>query len=57
MSSPIVLGSDACGDFARSSKLEWLETDGTGARAMGTVAGANTQRYCGPLMASFQEMA
>ena len=34
-----------CRDFARSSKIEWLETNGTGAFAMGTVAGVNTRRY------------
>ncbi len=54
MSSPIVVGSEACGDFARSSKLEWLETNGTGAFAMGTVAGVNTRRYHGLLIASLQ---
>ncbi len=39
-------------DFSRSSKLEWLETNGTGAFAMGTVAGINTRRYHGLLVAS-----
>jgi len=43
---------DTCRDFARSSKLEWLETNGTGAFAMGTVAGVNTRRYHGLLVAS-----
>src|SRR5580704_16582892 len=52
VSSPIVVGSDACGDFAQSSKLEWLETNGTGAFAMGTVAGVNTRRYHGLLVAA-----
>ncbi|MBC7793020.1 MAG: glycogen debranching enzyme N-terminal domain-containing protein, partial [Clostridia bacterium] len=32
-------------DFDRSSRMEWLETNGTGAFAMGTVSGANTRRY------------
>src|SRR5712692_4408686 len=41
-----------CRDFSRSSKLEWLETNGTGAFAMGTVAGVNTRRYHGLLVAS-----
>src|SRR5712692_9205928 len=41
-----------CRDFARSSKLEWLETNGTGAFAMGTVAGVNTRRYNGLMVAS-----
>jgi len=32
--------------------MEWLETNGTGAFAMGTVAGVNTRRYHGLLVAS-----
>jgi len=43
---------ETCTDYARSSKLEWLQTNGTGAFAMGTVAGANTRRYHGLLVAS-----
>src|SRR2546421_13040424 len=39
-------------DHARSSRLEWLETNGTGGFAMGTVAGTNTRRYHGLLVAS-----
>src|SRR5262245_50572285 len=45
-----VAGS-ACRDFARASHLEWLETNGTGAYAMGTVAGTATRRYHGYLVA------
>src|SRR5260370_8793108 len=41
-------------DFARASKLEWLETNGTGAFAMGTVAGVNTRRYHALLVASLR---
>jgi predicted glycogen debranching enzyme len=36
---------DVCRDFERSSRLECLETNHTGAFAMGTVAGVNTRRY------------
>ena len=43
---------DVCIDYARSSKLEWLETNRTSAFAMGTVAGASTRRYHGLLVAS-----
>jgi glycogen debranching enzyme len=43
---------DVCRDFARSSKLEWLETNGAGAFAMGTVSGVNTRRYHALLVAS-----
>ncbi len=45
---------DACRDFDRSSKLEWLETNGTGAFAMGSVAGVNTRRYHALLVASLK---
>src|SRR5579884_90533 len=41
-----------CRDFQRSSRLEWLETNHTGAFAMGTVAGVNTRRYHALLVAS-----
>src|SRR5208283_2367060 len=34
------------------SRLEWLETNATGAFAMGSVAGANTRRYHGLLVAA-----
>jgi glycogen debranching enzyme len=40
-----------CQDYGRSSHLEWLETNGTGTFAMGTVSGANTRRYHGYLVA------
>ncbi|MBX9600389.1 MAG: amylo-alpha-1,6-glucosidase [Bryobacteraceae bacterium] len=43
-----------CRDWNASSRLEWLETNGTGAFAMGTVAGANTRRYHGLLIASLR---
>ncbi len=46
------MGSTLAQDFERSSKLEWLETNGTGAFAMGTVAGVNTRRYHGLLIAA-----
>ena len=49
---PLLIGHETCTDYARSSELEWLEADGTGAFAMGTVAGANTRRYHGLLVAS-----
>ena len=37
-----------------SSHLEWLETSGSGAFAMGTVSGMNTRRYHALLVASLQ---
>jgi glycogen debranching enzyme len=48
----LILSQDFCRDFDRSSKLEWLETNGTGAFAMGTVAGVNTRRYHGLFVAA-----
>ncbi len=53
-SKPLVVDSVACRDFARSSQLEWLETNGTGAFAMGTVSGVNTRRYHALLTASLR---
>jgi predicted glycogen debranching enzyme len=49
---PLLVGREVCLDYDRSSRLEWLEANGTGAFAMGTVAGANTRRYHGLLVAS-----
>ena len=51
MTAPIVIDGETCRDHARSSKLEWLETNGTGGFAMGTVAGTCTRRYHGLLVA------
>ncbi len=48
------ISRDVCRDLIRSSKLEWLETNGTGAFAMGTVAGINTRRYHALLVASLK---
>jgi len=44
------IDADVCRDHARSSRLEWLETNGTGGFAMGTVAGTSTRRYHGLLV-------
>ncbi len=46
------MNQSVCRNFARSSKLEWLETNGTGAFAMGTVSGVKTRRYHGLLVAA-----
>jgi len=51
---PITVSRKVCTDFTRSSRLEWLETNGTGGFAMGTVSGANTRRYHGLLVASLR---
>lgn len=38
-------GAQACQDLQESLGLEWLETNGRGGFASGTVAGPNTRRY------------
>jgi predicted glycogen debranching enzyme len=48
----LLVTKDTCRDFAQSSHFEWLDTNHTGAFAMGTVAGVNTRRYHGLLIAS-----
>src|SRR5580692_9522674 len=49
-----MISQAVCRDFDQSSKLEWLETNGAGGFAMGTVAGVNTRRYHGLLVASLK---
>jgi predicted glycogen debranching enzyme len=46
------IGEIRCRDYSKSSQLEWLETNGLGSFASGTVSGANTRRYHGVLVAS-----
>jgi len=55
-STAIRVAAGVCRDFERSSRLEWLATNGTGGYAMGTVAGANTRRYHGLLVASLKPL-
>jgi predicted glycogen debranching enzyme len=50
--TPLIVPKEVCRDFARSSQLEWLDTNHTGAFAMGTVAGVNTRRYHSLLIAT-----
>ena len=50
--SPIQLSGDAIGSFEATSRLEWLETNGLGGWASGTVSGVNTRRYHGLLVAA-----
>jgi predicted glycogen debranching enzyme len=52
--APIFVSREICTDYGASSKREWLETNGTGGFAMGTVSGANTRRYHGLLVASLE---
>jgi predicted glycogen debranching enzyme len=39
-------------DFNKASSLEWLETNGLGGYASGTISGAHTRRYHGLLVAA-----
>jgi predicted glycogen debranching enzyme len=50
--SSIVVDGITCKDYFKSSHLEWLETNGLGSFASGTVSGAHTRRYHGLLVAS-----
>lgn len=50
--TPIILDRTVCRDFERSSRLEWLDTNGAGGYAMGAIAGVNTRRYHGLLVAA-----
>lgn len=44
---PIIVPLERVRDYHVGSRLEWLETDGRGGYASGTVAGGNTRRYHG----------
>jgi predicted glycogen debranching enzyme len=48
----IVFERDALQDFELSSRREWLVTNGIGGFASGTIAGLNTRRYHGLLVAA-----
>ena len=41
----IKLDSEICRDFPSASSREWLETNGIGGFANGTISGANSRRY------------
>lgn len=44
--------SNICTDFAAASSREWLETNGIGGFASGTIVGSNSRRYHGLLTAA-----
>ncbi len=48
----IIFDRRICNDFEAASSREWLETNGIGGFASGTVASANTRRYHGLLTAA-----
>lgn len=48
----INFGPDICTDFEEASSREWLEANGIGGFACGTISGAGTRRYHGLLTAA-----
>lgn len=48
----IKLSQDLCSKFDEATSREWLETNGVGGFASGTVSGANSRRYHGILTAA-----
>jgi len=48
----ILLDETICRNYSDSSRREWLEANGLGSFASGTVSSANTRRYHGLLTAS-----
>ncbi len=48
----IHFGEEICQDFERATSREWLETNGIGGFASGTISGANSRRYHGLLTAA-----
>lgn len=54
MTHSISVSGVQCRDLEKARQLEWLETNGSGGFAMGTVAGLNTRRYHGLLTAALR---
>ena len=48
----IILGRESLTDFESAASREWLETNGIGGYASGTLSGANSRRYHGLLVAA-----
>jgi predicted glycogen debranching enzyme len=48
----VSFGRETCGDLAAGLRREWLVANGLGGYASGTLAGVNTRRYHGLLVAS-----
>src|SRR5438270_8017481 len=48
----IRFGVDVCGNLDQALRHEWLETNGIGGFASSTIAGMNTRRYHGLLVAA-----
>jgi predicted glycogen debranching enzyme len=53
LDAPLIsFGREICGDLAAALRREWLVTNGLGGYASGTLAGINTRRYHGLLVAA-----
>jgi predicted glycogen debranching enzyme len=52
--TPISLGQSVCTDFGQAAAKEWLETNSLGGYASSTIAGLNTRRYHGLLIAALE---
>jgi predicted glycogen debranching enzyme len=50
----VQFGHEICGDLEAAESREWLVTNGIGGYASGTVAGSQTRRYHGLLIAALQ---
>ena len=50
----VQFGREICGDLVAAESREWLVTNGIGGYASGTVAGSQTRRYHGALIAALQ---
>src|SRR2546427_10523026 len=50
----IRFGRELCNDLDAASEREWIVTNGIGGFASSTVIGANTRRYHGLLIASYE---
>lgn len=50
----VQFGREVCGDLEAAESREWLVTNGIGGYASGTVAGSQTRRYHGLLIAALQ---
>jgi len=52
--SEVKFGPEVCGDLHAAESREWLVTNGIGGYAFGTLAGLQTRRYHGLLVAAMQ---
>jgi len=50
----IQFGREICGDLTAAESREWLVTNGIGGYASGTIAGSQTRRYHGLLVAALR---